>query len=148
VSYHKAPSKKFLTLHFAPLRRRNCRVLLVIRQCFWNGQKKVEAACAVLPPWPGCLFTSALTGIKIPDQDSSTHWKRKIHRSTKFQSEGMKGWEYLCRKEVSMKVRTTFKWSRMGSVAWPSELPLLNKHEVFFTKTVITSINNLLHRVW
>lgn len=43
-------------IHFAPLFKRNWRVLLII-QCFWNSKKTVGAACAELPSLPARLFT-------------------------------------------------------------------------------------------
>jgi hypothetical protein len=39
-------------------------------ECFWNGQETVGAACAVLPPWPACLFTPAISKIKLSNEDN------------------------------------------------------------------------------
>jgi hypothetical protein len=58
----------FFTLHFAPLLKRKCTVLRVLRRCFWNGQQTVGAACTVLPPWPDWLYTLALSVPRI------VHW--------------------------------------------------------------------------
>jgi hypothetical protein len=61
---------------------KNCTVLRVLR-CFWNGQKLVAAACAVLPsPQPLRLFAPALSRIKVSDENNTTstfkgkHWHR------------------------------------------------------------------------
>ena len=41
-----------------------------MRDCFWNVQKTFGAACAVLSPWPVCLFSSMLEWITLSDKDS------------------------------------------------------------------------------
>jgi hypothetical protein len=50
----------------------HCRMLSLTTQCFWNGVNTVGVACAVLPPppRPACLFTPALQGIKLSDEDN------------------------------------------------------------------------------
>jgi hypothetical protein len=42
-----------------------------MRQCFWNIDKTFGAASAVFPPLPACLFTPALEGNKLSDEDST-----------------------------------------------------------------------------
>jgi hypothetical protein len=59
--------------------KRNCTVLRVLQQFFWNGQEAVGAPCAVLPSWPACLFIPPplpmLSGIKLSGEDSKMIWK-------------------------------------------------------------------------
>ena len=55
---------EFLLLN-TELLQRNCWVLRVTKQCFWNIQKTFGAACAVFPPWPAWFLTPALQAIKL-----------------------------------------------------------------------------------
>ena len=50
---------KLLTLHFAPLLKINCTVLLGLLQCFLNALETAGAACAVLHSWPTSLFNGS-----------------------------------------------------------------------------------------
>jgi hypothetical protein len=63
---------KCWTLQLVPVLTRHRRVLTVITQCFWNGEKTVGAARAVLPPPPPPFpHTRALKGIKLPNEHST-----------------------------------------------------------------------------
>ena len=59
--------QKFLALQFASSLKRNCTVLPVLRQCFWNGQKRLELRALCFPPdqlassLPRCHGSSYLT---------------------------------------------------------------------------------------
>ena len=57
------------------------------RRVTWTGQKTVGAAWAVLRPWPSCLFTPALSGIKLSGEEN-THICYRLSRTQGHRATG------------------------------------------------------------